>query len=69
MCIITDADRLGDLNAITENAAPVIDWLLRKNGALIIGGYLRAELERSTKFYSTLRVLSQAGRLHHLDDD
>jgi hypothetical protein len=53
----------------SDNAAPVMEWLLRKNGALIIGGYLKVELERSTKFHDTMTVLSQAGRLHHLDDD
>lgn len=68
MCIITDANVLGDLNRKTDDAIPILRWLLTDKGGLIIGGYLKTELERSTKFRVTLVELSRAGRLHKLDD-
>jgi rRNA-processing protein FCF1 len=69
MCIIADANVLGDLNTPSEDGEPVMNWLLKGRGALIIGGYLKRELERSRKLCATLVVLDQAGRLHRLNDE
>jgi hypothetical protein len=73
MCVIVDADCLHHLIRGTEIGRPVLRWLVgrsRKAG-LIVGGKLYEELRRSgfdnpknASFRETLRVLSEAGRLH-----
>jgi hypothetical protein len=69
MCIIIDANVISDLNAPTEDGAPILKWLLTGGGGLIVGGKLKRELARSGKMRSTMVTLSQAGKLHSLDDE
>jgi rRNA-processing protein FCF1 len=69
MCIIIDANVIGDLNGPTEDGAPILRWLLTGGGGLIIGGKLRRELSRSSKMRLTMVALSQAGKLHSLDEE
>lgn len=69
MCIIIDANVIKDLNAPTEDGAPILKWLLTGGGGLIVGGKLKNELARSSKMRTTMVALSQAGKLHSLDDD
>jgi rRNA-processing protein FCF1 len=69
MCIIIDANVINDLNTPTEDGVPILKWLLTGGGALIVGGQLRRELARSSKMRSTMVTLSQAGKLHSLDDE
>jgi predicted nucleic acid-binding protein len=69
MCIIIDANVISDLNAPTEDGAPILKWLLTGGGGLIVGGKLKLELARSSKMRSTMVTLSQAGKLHSLDDE
>jgi len=40
MCIIIDANVIGDLSAMTDDAKPVLKWLLTGKGRLVIGGQL-----------------------------
>lgn len=68
MCIIIDANVVGDMNQPSEHGKPVIKWLLTGGGALIVGGELRRELSVSGKMRETLVTLSRAGKLHNLDD-
>jgi hypothetical protein len=68
MCIIVDASVMGDLAAPTDDGKPVLNWLLRGKGGLIVGGHLTTELARSSRLRATFVVLNQAGRLHRLDD-
>ncbi|WP_151178318.1 PIN domain-containing protein [Hypericibacter terrae] len=68
MCIIVDANVINDLNTPTEDGAPVLKWLLTGGGGLIVGGELKRELARSHKMRTTMVTLSQAGKLHSLDD-
>jgi hypothetical protein len=68
MCIIVDANAARDLSAPTDDGKPVLQWLLKGRGALIVGGQLKRELGRGG-LRQTLVVLGQAGRLHQLDDD
>ncbi|HUZ75305.1 MAG TPA: hypothetical protein VMU87_20160 [Stellaceae bacterium] len=67
MCIIVDANSLHNLTGPTENGKPVLQWLLRGRGGLIVGGKLKRELVRGG-FTETMIVLDQAGRLKRLDD-
>jgi hypothetical protein len=53
--------------AKSQDALPVIRWLLLGKGGLIIGGKLSKELLR-TNFRDTMVVLDRAGRLHRQDD-
>ena len=69
MCIIIDANAVGDLVEPSEHGAPVLKWLLTGGGALIVGGKLTGELSKSGRMRSTLVTLNQAGKLHGLDDD
>jgi hypothetical protein len=69
MCIIVDASATRDLAEPTDDGKPVLNWLLKGKGGLIIGGYLSTELERSSRLRATFVVLNQAGRLRRLADD
>jgi hypothetical protein len=69
MCIIIDANAVGDLSAPTDDGKPVLKWLLKGKGRLIIGGRLKLELARTGLLTRTLAVLDQAGRLKRLDDE
>jgi hypothetical protein len=69
MCIILDANAVHDLVKKTVDGKPVLRWLLSKEGAgLVIGGKLTGELTRAG-MTDTLRVLSQAGRLHSFNGE
>lgn len=68
MCIIVDANVANDISNLTEDGKPVVQWALKGGGAIIIGGKLKKELYL-TKIRTTLVILSQAGRLHNLDDE
>jgi rRNA-processing protein FCF1 len=74
MCIIVDASCLHHIANFTECGRPIMRWLLnpQKLAGLIVGGKLYDELRRSSfertrkeEFYRTLKVLSEAGRLHN----
>jgi hypothetical protein len=69
MCIIVDANVINDLNKPTEDGAPILRWLLTGGGGLIVGGKLKSELARSSKLQATMVTLSQAGKLHKLNDE
>ena len=68
MCIILDADCIKDMNGPSEDGKPVLRWLLTGGGGLIVGGKQKRELSRSEKLMATMVTLSQAGKLHTLDD-
>jgi hypothetical protein len=70
MCIIVDANAAHDLSNLTLDGRPVLRWLLdpkAKSGLVIGGKTLRQELQKAG-LKDTLAVLSQAGRLHIIND-
>ena len=67
MCIIIDANSLYDLKRPTEDGKPVLNWLLRGKGGLVVGGKLKREMMRAG-FEQTMITLDRAGRLKKLDD-
>lgn len=73
MCIIVDAN-LASLvfsDDANDDFRPVIDWLTspKKNGKLVVGGHLAAELKRVGAAQRFVRSLQQAGRARFLPDD
>ena len=69
--MIADANAIGDLNRASEHGKPVLDWLDRGNGVLIVGGRLTEELGRSEKLMTYLAGFNRAGRkkLRALNDE
>lgn len=67
MCIIVDADSAHHLSNLTEHGKPVMRWLLKGRGGLIVGGDVKRELAKGG-LRETMVVLNQAGRLKQLDD-
>jgi hypothetical protein len=67
MCIIIDANSVHDVARPTDDGRPVLRWLLKGNGGLIVGGKIKRELDRAG-FGPTMIVLDRAGRLKKLDD-
>lgn len=67
MCIIVDANAIQDLSKQTEDGKPVLNWLLKGRGGLVVGGELTRELDRGG-MRDTLVSLSQAGRLKSVDE-
>jgi hypothetical protein len=67
VCIIVDANSAQDIKARSDDGAPILNWLLKEQSGLVVGGKLLRELVRCG-LEPTLTVLSQAGRLHRIDD-
>jgi rRNA-processing protein FCF1 len=68
MCIIIDANCVHHVVRLTDDGKPVVRWLLKGKGGLVVGGKIKRELSRAG-FGPTMIVLSRAGRLKQLDDD
>lgn len=66
MCIIVDANRMADFYGHAADAQPVLDWLLGRDGGLVLGGALKDEHEKSTSEHRTRLwlQLKRAGRLY-----
>jgi len=64
MCLIVDANLAGIVFSSPPHPdfVPVIDWLLEKDGCLIVGGHLGTELARLEKAKRFLLALLRAGR-------
>jgi hypothetical protein len=67
MCIIVDTNCAAHLSNRTADGEPVLRWLLKGNGGLILGGKLASELARSG-LTDVLVALNRAGRLKRVDD-
>lgn len=67
MCIIVDADSAHHLSNLTEHGKPVMRWLLKGRGGLVVGGEIKRELTKGG-LRETMVILDQAGRLKKLDD-
>jgi hypothetical protein len=67
MCIIVDADSVHHVAKSTDDGKPVVKWLLKGRGGLIVGGKIKRELDRAG-FGPTMLVLDRAGRLKQLND-
>lgn len=71
MCLIVDAN----LAAVVFTSPPhpdfepVLDWLEKREGCVVFGGRLAAELERLERPRRYLRELLRAGRALRLPDD
>lgn len=77
MCIIVDANSVHHIINNTADGAPILRWLFdrKKRTGLIIGGRLSSELRRAgfgdvrnAEFLKTLKILSDAGRIHRFED-
>lgn len=66
MCIIVDANTVGDLNRPTEHGAPVLKWLTNGRGGLVVGGEVMRELGQSPKMLNLMGELDRAGQLHRV---
>ena len=64
MCLIIDADSVAAVFAdkTPEDYVPIIDWLTKKDGALVIGGKLVKEYDKVEKAKRFVKSLMQAGR-------
>lgn len=60
--IIIDANCGSDFNPVSEDAEPIINWLICGNGKVIAGGQLKTELLRCS-FGRLYRELILAGRI------
>jgi hypothetical protein len=73
MCVIVDADLAALVFSKPVNAdfKPIIDWLTspRKNGKLVYGGQLAAELDLVKAAGRFVRSLQQAGRARLIPDN
>ena len=69
MCLIVDANLAGVVfsSPPSPDFAPIVGWL-QKDGCLILGGHLSAELDRLEKARRFIRALLQAGRAKRLPD-
>jgi len=70
MCLIIDANLAGVVfsSPPSQDFAPVIDWLLKKDGCLILGGHLGIELGRLEKAQYFIQGLLRAGRAKLIPD-
>jgi len=64
MCIIVDANLATTVfsDNTPDDFCPLIDWLTRKDGKLVVGGHLAQELDKVSNARRFVRVLLQAGR-------
>lgn len=71
MCLIVDANLAGVVfsSPPSPDFAPVIDWLQKKDGCLILGGHLSTELGRLEKAQYFIQVLLRAGRAKLIPSD
>lgn len=62
MCIIIDADVTHLLSPLSNDARPVVEWVERGCGRLVIGGQNTRELLQNAAAAAWVRTLLQAGR-------
>lgn len=68
MCIIVDANAAHKLNGVHPDGIPVLKWLLRGNGKLVVSSEILSELTR-TMFIETILDLDRAGRVCRVNED
>jgi hypothetical protein len=68
MCIVVDANVAHKMRADDPDGSPVLKWLLKGGGRLVVCNELLGEIS-DRKFLSTLVVLEQAGRLCRAEED
>jgi hypothetical protein len=61
MCLIVDANRASLVFGDDPDFGPVRDWLQQRDGILIVGGHLAAELSRVEKARRFVVQLQRAG--------
>jgi len=64
MCIIIDANLASVVfgKDTPKDFCPIIDWLTKKDGILVVGGHLTKELDKVDSARRFVRTLLQAGR-------
>jgi predicted nucleic acid-binding protein len=74
MCIVIDTNAFAKVftttNAEHDDFKPVLDWILRGKGKLILGGtqYEKIEIrEKMPKYLGVLANLARAGKIHRVD--
>lgn len=68
MCIIIDANCASEFAKPTEDAQPIIDWIIDEGGKLASGGELKTELIRSS-IRPLYREWVLAGRIYEYSDE
>lgn len=70
MCLIVDTNVASLVFAKYPESdfTPIIDWLTKKDGRLVIGGRLLLELEKLEGVRRFIRSLLQAGRARRISD-
>jgi hypothetical protein len=70
MCLIVDANLAGLVfrSPPDPDFVPVLDWLLERDGCLIVGGHLGTELALVEKAQRFLIALLRAGRAKRIPD-
>lgn len=66
MCIIVDANCGSDFSPVSNDAAPIYDWVMKSNGRIAVGGALKTEL-LGCKFRDIYQTLLLAGRIREFD--
>lgn len=71
MCLIVDANLAGIVFSSPPHPdfVPVLDWLEKRDGCLIVGGRLGAELVHGEKARRFLLALLRAGRAKRVPDE
>ena len=70
MCLIVDANLASAVfTAQGEDFTPVLDWLERGDGYLVVGGHLAAELDRLGGPRRYIAGLLRAGRARRISDE
>jgi len=70
VCVIVDANLTATFfnNPFAGDYAPVVRWITERDGRLVYGGKLKAELEKSVAARRLLLAWWRAGRAHLVED-
>ena len=71
MCVIVDANLASTVFSSPPHPdfVPVLDWLQKRDGCLVVGGHLARELDRLDAARRFVRALLQAGKARQVPDE
>lgn len=71
MCAIVDADRLHQVFGENRSEAGefFFEWISNGSGLLVVGGQVRAEMDKYSKFKAWFRTALKFGRARTVDDN
>jgi len=68
MCIIIDTNRISDILSKSEDAMPVLEWILKPGSHVAIGGTkLLDEYKRVPKFFALIGEFERAGKVRRFN--